>query len=107
MAANAAAAAAGAAAGAAPNQNVPAAGAAGHAGNNNPTLADKIQEVRTHAADLRKAKREAAKELKLLQKKRSRLMQRARELSDGDLVEVARMRAEAKAKAKAAAKAQA
>ena len=32
-------------------------------------------------------------------------MQRARELSESDLVEVCRMRAEAKAKAKAAAKA--
>ena len=103
MAANAAAAAASAAAGAGPNNIVAAGGAAALAGNNNPSLADKIQEVKAHAADLRKAKRDAAKELKALQKKRTRLMQRARELSEGDLVEVCRMRAEAKAKAKAAA----
>ena len=46
-------------------------------------------------------KRETAKELKNLNRKRTRLLKRARELNEEDLAELYHFRAAAKAKAKA------
>ena len=50
-------------------------------------------------------KAQSAKELRNLNKRKRRLMSRARKLDDNDLQELFVMRAAAKAKAKAAAKA--
>ena len=52
---------------------------------------------------LNRRKRETAREVKNLSKKKVRLLKRARELSSDDLVEVFHMKAQAKAKAKAQA----
>ena len=52
---------------------------------------------------LNRRKRETARDVKNLNKKKVRLMKRARELSSDDLVELFHMKAKAKAKAKAQA----
>ena len=68
-------------------------------------LARRIREKKAEAGEYRRMKAQSTKELRNLNKRKRRLMSRARELDDNDLQELFVMRAAAKAKAKAAAKA--
>ena len=59
-------------------------------------LERRIKEMKDQQNKLRDDKKRVAKELKVMEKKRSRLKKRARQLSDGDLCEVLAMRKSAK-----------
>ena len=66
-----------------------------------PSLYDKIAKLKADQKAAREAKRVATKELRNAQRKKSRVMAKARELSNRDLAEVITLRQEAaKAKAK-------
>ena len=64
-----------------------------------PSLYEKIARLKAEQKAAREAKRVASKELRNAQRKKSRVMAKARELSNRDLAEVITMRQEA-AKAK-------
>ena len=105
MADAAAAAAAGVAAAAAAAAAVAAAAGAADDYHDEGNLARRIREKKAEAGEYRRMKAQSTKELRNLNKRKRRLMSRARELDDNDLQELFVMRAAAKAKAKAAAKA--
>lgn len=56
-----------------------------------------IQRMKKEQMDLRRERKRVAKELRNAQKRASRLKKRARQLTDGDLLEVLRMRGDAAA----------
>ena len=60
------------------------------------TLLDKINELRRNQLELKMQRKQVAKDMKLAVKKKKRLQLRANQLSDGDLLEVMKMREETK-----------
>ena len=56
------------------------------------TLTDQIQKLKEVQAEMKKAKKEAVKKLKNLQRQKKRLSVKARLLSDDDLVQVLKLR---------------
>ena len=60
------------------------------------TLLDRINERRRNQLELKMQRKQVAKDMKLAVKKKKRLQARANQLSDGDLLEVIKMRAETK-----------
>ena len=56
------------------------------------TLTDQIQQLKEVQAEMKKAKKEAVKKLKNLQRQKKRLSVKARILSDDDLVQVLKLR---------------
>ena len=61
-----------------------------------PTLSAQIEALRKEQHDLRSAKKKLTHELRNAQRKKKRLCDRARQLSDGDLLHVLTMRQEAR-----------
>ena len=66
------------------------------AGAQRPSINDEIARLKAETAAARRAKREASKALKLAQRKRSRLMAKAKKLNDEDLMTIYELRQEAR-----------
>ena len=68
------------------------------------TLTDQIQQLKEVQAEMKKAKKEAVKKLKNLQRQKKRLSVKARLLSDDDLVQVLKLRRAKAEQSKASSK---